>query len=399
MPRDRESLLDDYLTASSKSEDADAELRPLLRAGQALRALAPTEPMSVDAVAAGWRRLLAQAAKLQAEPNRRFLWQPWLGRVAVTAATVVLLTAILGGGAVWASADSLPGDSLYQIKLLVQELRLFFTFDPRAKAELRVEFNEARVGDIRLVMEARRQVEVDFRGVVESIDGDVWVIAGIRVLVNAQTEFEGAPGVGDFVHAHALAQADGTLVARQIEPENEEFEIPLGEAVAELRGPLSSLTAAAATLCGVDFGVAANTDIEGAPRAGDPVKVEFAVEPDGDFLAVQIGVEEEPEECELRVEGTMEVVGDGGGTQPWVIAGIEVFVNAATEVRGDPQVGDLVKVRAAVDAGGRFFALRIEGEETEEAVEDTPTIEVQFEGALQSFDAIAWVVSGRTVQI
>lgn len=401
MPRDWESLLDESLSASPESQQAEPKLRPLLRAARTLKALAPTEPMRADAVAAGRRRFLAQAEKLQAEPNRRFLWQPWLGRLAVTAATVVLLTAILGGGAAWASADSLPGDSLYQIKLLVQELRLFFTFDPRAKVDLRVEFNNQRVEEVRLVVEARRQTEVDFRGVVEGIEGDVWVIAGIPVLVNAQTEFEGPPQVGDFVHVHALAQADGSLVAREIEVEEAfEVEARLTEAVAELRGPLGGLSTASATVCSVGFVVAANTEIEGRPQAGDPVKMEFAVEPDGDFLAVKIEVEEEPEECELRVEGRVQVVSDTVGSVPWVVEGIQVLVNAATEVRGAPQVGDFVKVRAAVDANARFFATRLEVErEGEEAAGSPTATEVRFEGTLQSFTAEVWVVSGRSVRI
>jgi hypothetical protein len=43
----------------------------------------------------------------------------------------------------------------------------------------------------------------------------------------------------------------------------------------------------------------------------------------------------------------------------WVVAGTSVTVDANTEIRDDPQVGDTVEVRALQFANGRLLATRI----------------------------------------
>jgi hypothetical protein len=59
--------------------------------------------------------------------------------------------------------------------------------------------------------------ETEFTGIVESIDGDIWVIDGRSVRVTLQTELKEQIQVRDRVRIHAYQDVDGMLRAREIE--------------------------------------------------------------------------------------------------------------------------------------------------------------------------------------
>lgn len=60
-------------------------------------------------------------------------------------------------------------------------------------------------------------VVIGIKGVVESISETLWVIGGFQVAVNADTEIEEGLVVGDLAEVEGLLQADGTLLASEIE--------------------------------------------------------------------------------------------------------------------------------------------------------------------------------------
>jgi hypothetical protein len=59
--------------------------------------------------------------------------------------------------------------------------------------------------------------EREFAGVVETIDGNVWIIGGQAVWITEQSKIKRGIEVGSLVKVHARIQADGTLAAREIE--------------------------------------------------------------------------------------------------------------------------------------------------------------------------------------
>ncbi len=60
--------------------------------------------------------------------------------------------------------------------------------------------------------------EVEFRGTVSAINGNVYVVDGITVVVTG--EIKGTIAVGDTVKVHGVKQADGTVLAHEIELAN-----------------------------------------------------------------------------------------------------------------------------------------------------------------------------------
>jgi hypothetical protein len=59
--------------------------------------------------------------------------------------------------------------------------------------------------------------ELEFRGVLTAISGDVWTVGGRQVRVTAATEVKGILQIGDNLKVHAQPQADGSLWAREVE--------------------------------------------------------------------------------------------------------------------------------------------------------------------------------------
>src|SRR5712692_2061307 len=72
----------------------------------------------------------------------------WVARPAFRLALAVGLSgALLGAGIVAASAQSLPGDPLYQVKRGMERVQLSLTLDPAANARLRMQLATRRVSE------------------------------------------------------------------------------------------------------------------------------------------------------------------------------------------------------------------------------------------------------------
>ena len=69
---------------------------------------------------------------------------------------IVLALSAAGGGAVYASQGSLPGDALYQVKLGTEQVRMILPGDDVTRAELTLSFAERRMEEIVALAEAGR---------------------------------------------------------------------------------------------------------------------------------------------------------------------------------------------------------------------------------------------------
>jgi len=61
----------------------------------------------------------------------------------------------------------------------------------------------------------------EFKGTVQTILPDMWVIGGITVVVSSETHFQNPIAVGDYVEVYAKTLPDGTLLAFEIKSEND----------------------------------------------------------------------------------------------------------------------------------------------------------------------------------
>jgi len=153
-------------------------------------------------------------------------------------------------------------------------------------------------------------VNAEIKGTVESIAPALWVIGGFNVAVDASTELSTSLAVGSFAKAEGKLQADGSLLAREIRPADEN-------------------SSGGGDQSGDDNGMS----------SGDGNKVEFS--------------------------GTVESISAG----LWVIGGKSVTVNAQTEISGSPKVGETVKVEA-FRSNGALTASEIKAKSTQSGGDD-----------------------------
>jgi len=133
-------------------EQAD-QLKPLLKVAAAGRIFSRVQPRQ-DFKSRARYEFLAAARELEAHPRRRWAWRwSWHSAwaMAVTAVAVVVLA---GGGTIWASNSSLPGETLYGVKISSENVQLALTFSDVDKTELNAKFANRRTTEIEsLVLE------------------------------------------------------------------------------------------------------------------------------------------------------------------------------------------------------------------------------------------------------
>ena len=226
------------------------------------------------------------------------------------------------------------------------------------------------------VVSASEAGETEFAGTVESIVGDLWTIGGQAVRVGGSTEVKGSPSIGDGVKVHGLLQPDGSIVAREIEKLGADEAQPEDGQETEFTGVVESIAGGVWMVGGQTVGIGGSTEIRGSPAEGDTVKVHALTQPDGSLLAREIekagaddgednSQDDDSSDSKQVITGRLESIeGD-----IWTVGGVQVLVSGSTDVKGDPQVGDTVKVEGTILEDGSIQAHEIEVEDESE-IED-----------------------------
>jgi len=224
------------------------DLRPLLVLAAGLRRAQVPAP-SAEARTAGRQRMLAalsdrrslsQGAGLRSRLSRRLRRAlDWAGRRPVWQMAVVLLVALLffgGGATVAAAANSLPGDSLYPVKLASQNVRVVLALGSAQRRQVEIDIQEERLQDVREVLAKGRRVNVEFEAEVEEMLDGVWRIGGLPAIVQATTDVSGEPYLGAGVRVRGYLPGNGQIVITQLDVEDldspEEPQDPLEPATA-----------------------------------------------------------------------------------------------------------------------------------------------------------------------
>jgi hypothetical protein len=125
-----------------------AELEPLLEVAVAAQRASSVEPRPEFKAQVTYQvRSSLRAGEQRREPKRVSLLG-WLPRWATVAVAVVLVFLVAGSGTAAASSNSLPGDTLYSVKLATEHVQLFFTFSDAGKAKLYAKFAERRADEM-----------------------------------------------------------------------------------------------------------------------------------------------------------------------------------------------------------------------------------------------------------
>ena len=204
------------------------DLRPILTVAVQARS-ASVNVIPAQAVSRGRARILQAAAEMREQASSaasvlpvkpaplrsKTIMNARFFRLALT--TALMLAFLLSGGAglVNASSTSLPGEQLYPVKRSWEDLRLFFVLDSNTKKQLAHEFENERVEEIEELYSEKRTVQVDFQGDVQSRSKDGWIIDGLNIAIEEETNLAGNISVGATVHVVGETD-DGIIKAIQI---------------------------------------------------------------------------------------------------------------------------------------------------------------------------------------
>lgn len=155
------------------------ELKPLLLTALAAKKASAIQPRSEFRARARYEFHSALQA-IESKRSRPFLsWQPrW-----ATAVVIVLILILVGGGTVAAASGSMPDESLYQVKLATEQVRLALTPSDISKAQLLAELADKRVAEI--IYLANRDKPNQIESVTQRLDT---YLARVAILATVQPE-------------------------------------------------------------------------------------------------------------------------------------------------------------------------------------------------------------------
>jgi hypothetical protein len=141
------------------------------------------------------------------QPQR---WTPALG--------ALLLLVLLISTTVIASASSLPGDPLYPVKLVSEQVQLMVARGEAQRATLEVRFEERRLQEAQMVVQTNRRARLYFSGTVEEVTPDFLRIGRLVVHLDKETtQVEGAPMAGATIKVVAISPGTGNLIALEVQ--------------------------------------------------------------------------------------------------------------------------------------------------------------------------------------
>ncbi len=234
-----EAILDESVSALQAGVPIDeilvevpeyaTELRPLLYAAMLLADPKP-ELVPEERKAALHAEYMAQAAELPPiQPGffdkvravsrvikKRLTPKTVLNDLVTVTITIILTLAMAVLVLGYVAQDTIPGDFLYGVKQISENVQLFLTFDELRKQELEDEFNTRRLEEIDRLVDEQRAAVVHFMGTIETGSENLWVIEGHTIFLPADVYTEGNPQEGDKVEVVGFLRSNNVLVADTI---------------------------------------------------------------------------------------------------------------------------------------------------------------------------------------
>ncbi len=246
--------------------------------------------------------------------------------------------------------------------------------------------------------------EAHFRGRIQEMNDDFWVVAYQTVTVSEDTVIEGDdPHVGDAAEVWALSTADGLVATRILVTSTTRYAI--------VRGAVESISDALWVIGGRKVDVNEDTKILGHPEIGDQVIAIVRVQDDGSLMARSIHkIPDMPPQDRVVFAGFIVKIKDPpqeGDPTMWVVTSSfehngkaqtwAIWVSDETDIVPDDahvQVGSWVKGYGETNEDGSINALDVQ-------VVAAPR--VSFAGEIQQKPGTGvigdWIIEGVTVHV
>lgn len=198
--------------------------------------------------------------------------------------------------------------------------------------------------------------------------------------------------LGSLILSACATPALAALTEAEQKTATQASKLQLGEV--KFSGAISEISATSVTVEGVVFRVDAQTQLAQGLSAGQPVKVQALLLPDGSRYALSVSLNDSPtSDNEFEFYGTVQAIDSAS----WMIADQLVKIDGVTQIDAGIVVGDVVKVEGFLQDGS-LLANKIEKDgdsdpvSTETAV--APGDKVEVTGTLEAINGEVYVVGG-----
>jgi hypothetical protein len=338
------------------------ELRPLLLASLDANSVADSE-IPAEVIKRSKAKFLNAAAELREQKivRKTFFAFPMRRtfQLSFAALLVILFLAGAGGtGLVSASSGSLPGDRLYSVKLTWENIQLKLAVNQAEKESLVDRFDQERVVEVNTLIKSQRQQKVEFSGQVEGMFPGQIIVAGVKVEVTPDTRVEGAVQLGVWARVKGLTQANGAVVAEQIQFLPTQPSGNSGQGNEDHPNPNSGDQNSGEGDKGSSGKKQGKTD---APEDTQVATPEPATSNSpSESNSGQNKGESTPEVLSFEVQGKV----DSFNSSVIQMMGKTILIAATTEIKGNLTPGSFVEVKGYSDPSGNLIALRIEVKST-----------------------------------
>ena len=236
------------------------------------------------------------------------------------------------------------------------------------------------------------------RGVLQGINRQNAniILSDIEVSLDVDTTMETGLSVGEPVFAEAILQSDGSLLAQRVGQYERAGEIA---ARTTLRGQYQGRSADTGHwyVSGVQLLVDRSTYAESLPQSGERVKVSAILQDDGSLHAREIQnlstITDRNGEHIVDIEGIFREITSEG---KWDIGGIQIDVNADTELSGRPSLGRRVSLKATYIEGS-LLATKVSSSSSESL---HPVRTVDIRGVVgNTEESVSLVVDGIAISL
>ncbi len=260
------------------------ELRPMLQAVLDLQQFSTElNPRHTAQMRSRAQFLTAAAGMASSSKKRGFRFSLFHLRLAASSAILIaILAAVLLLGTGFVSADALPGDIFYPVKIMVEQMQINMVQDPPARLQMENVYDDRRQAEVSRLTKLQRVEQVTFSGFLQKSDAGTWQIGSVELVFPA-----GSPDPAQFEDAYVeiVGKSDSQVVEVQsIELHRMEWD-----------GVLQNFDDQSWQISGLSILVTGDTQISGAePKIGATVRV-VAVRPSGDrFTALSLTVKSLP---------------------------------------------------------------------------------------------------------
>jgi hypothetical protein len=251
------------------------ELRPLLESAILAWSLRVNAPVP-EASLARSRALFIE--KAVSHPQHRGLFGLGL-RFSYSLIAILSTVVVLAVGTSFVSAQSLPGDILYPVKLAGEQTRLLLTTNTTQRLILQERYDQTRADEVENLLQDHRLVTVNFVGLLTQTIDNHWQVAGVNVVFPIELNSTFDQMVNAYVEVTGVSQSDGIVQVSQIHLRELDFS-----------GTINSMTSEMWYVDQVGIRVEDTTEINGVLSVGVHVMVKAYRQEDGTLIARQISL-------------------------------------------------------------------------------------------------------------